>query len=99
MADVEAGKPIFHDSGSSLHHHPSASGHLQDDPAAAKCWDIPASDIVICERPDGSDWLLSSSESGQVQSQATLLYCSVMHGRIGVHGLPSLPLLALVAVS
>ncbi|KAL3148304.1 hypothetical protein ABBQ38_013768 [Trebouxia sp. C0009 RCD-2024] len=66
MADVEAGKAMFHDSGSSLHHHPSATGHLRDEPAAAKCWDIAASDIVICKRPDGSDWLLSSSESGQV---------------------------------
>ena len=72
MADVEAGRAMFHDSGSSLHHHPSANGHLPDDPAAAKCWDIAASDIVICKRPDGGDWLLSSSVSGQVQSRMAL---------------------------
>lgn len=68
MAAVEDGTTLFHDSGSSLHDHPSADKHVPRDPAAAKCWDIAESDIVICKRPDGSDWLLSSSDSGQVQS-------------------------------
>ena len=76
MADVEAGKPSCHDSGSSLSHLPNSNGHLRDDPAAAKCWDIAASDIVICKRSDRSNWLLSSSDSGQVQSPASC-HCSV----------------------
>ena len=66
VADVENGGASFHDSGSSMNRNSNTSGHLQDDPAAAKCWDIAASDVVICKRPDGSEWLLSSSDSGQV---------------------------------
>ena len=64
---MEDGKPSFHDSGSSLNHQQNGDEILNDDAAAAKCWDIAAADIVLCKRPDGSDWLLSTSESGQVQ--------------------------------
>ena len=64
---MEDGKPSFHDSGSSLNHQQNGDEMLIDDTAAAKCWDIAAADIVLCKRPDGSDWLLSTSESGQVQ--------------------------------
>ncbi len=63
-ADAEDGRTSFHDSGSSLTHHPSPNPPISDDPAAANCWDIEESDIVICKRPDGSDWLLNTSESG-----------------------------------
>ena len=66
MADVEEGRTIFHDSGSSLAHHPSPDMHGALDPAAANCWDIDAADIVICKHQDGSDWLLNVSESGKV---------------------------------
>lgn len=69
MADLENGEVSFHDSGSSLNPSRDTNGQLQDDPAAAKCWDIAASDVVICKRPDNSEWLLSSSDSGQVQHQ------------------------------
>lgn len=69
VADTENGKISFHDSGSSLNASRATNGHLHDDPAAAKCWDIDASDVVICKRPDTSEWLLSSSDSGQVQHQ------------------------------
>ena len=65
-ADVEAGRTIFHDSGSSLTHHPSPDLPGVTDPAAANCWDIDAADIVICKHSDGSDWLLNVSESGEV---------------------------------
>lgn len=70
---MENGKASFHDSGSSLNQHSGAAGISVDDLAAAKCWDIDALDIVMCKRPDGADWLLSSSESGQVDSAA--LWC------------------------
>ena len=63
VTDVEGGRTMFHDSGSSLTDRASPAG---DDAAAAHCWDIDASDIVICKRPDGSDWLLNVSESGEV---------------------------------
>ena len=66
FADLENGKTSFHDSGSSMNCNSTTNGHLQDDPAAAKCWDIAASDVVICKHPDGSEWVLSSSDSGQV---------------------------------
>ncbi len=65
-ADVEDGRNVFHDSGSSLTHHPSPNLPGAVDPAAANCWDIDAADIVICKHPDGSDWLLNVSESGKV---------------------------------
>ena len=71
IADLEDGKTSFHDSGSSMNCNSNSNGHLQDDPTAAKCWDIAASDVVICKRPDGSEWLLSSSDSGQVHCQAS----------------------------
>lgn len=66
MTDVEGGKTIFHDSGSSLTDQASPGFPAGDEAAAAHCWDIAASDIVICKRPDGSDWLLNVSESGEV---------------------------------
>lgn len=65
-ADIEDGRTIFHDSGSSLTHHPSPDLPGAIDPAAANCWDIDAADIVICKHPDGSDWILNVSESGKV---------------------------------
>lgn len=69
IADLEQGKTSFHDSGSSMNCSPTTNGHLQDDPAAAKCWDIAASDVVICKHSDGTEWLLSSSDSGQASCQ------------------------------
>ncbi|DBB04569.1 hypothetical protein WJX77_008736 [Trebouxia sp. C0004] len=65
-ADVEDGRTIFPDGGSSLTHHPSPDLPGTVDPAAANCWDIDAADIVICKHPDGSDWLLNVSVSGKV---------------------------------
>ncbi len=65
-ADVENGRTIFHDSGSSLTHHRSPDLPSATDPAGANCWDIDAADIVICKHPDGTHWLLNVSESGKV---------------------------------
>lgn len=66
-SDVEAGRPGLHDSGSSLALNSSAGAAGQSEAAAAaKCWDIDASDIALCYHADGTEWLLSSTESGQV---------------------------------
>jgi len=77
-ADVENGRTIFHDSGSSLTHHPSPDLPGASDPAAANCWDIDAADIVICKHPDGSDWLLNVSESGEVRPDTCCYQDSVV---------------------
>ncbi len=34
--------------------------------AAAGGWEVSAEDIEICQRPDGSDWLLGEGRYGQV---------------------------------
>lgn len=66
LAEVENGKASFHDSGSSLTNRPSPGVPAGEDPTGTNCWDIDASDIVICQRPDGDKWLLNTSESGEV---------------------------------
>lgn len=72
-SDTEAGRPGMHDSGSSLAPTSSSGAAGQHEAAAAtKCWDIDASDIALCHHADGTEWLLSSTESGQVWGHALL---------------------------
>ena len=75
MGIMEDGAGTFHDSGSDLKTYSGGEGPAADESGAAKCWDIDAADIIMCKHPDGSDWLLSSSESGQVGSTEHCQYC------------------------
>ena len=45
----------------------------------AQPWDMDPSEIVICTRPDGSDWLLGEGSYGQVCNLKYSFVCSSSH--------------------